>query len=80
MGKINQYIRKTAIFILKSYQTTLSLILPSVCRFYPSCSNYSIAAILRFGIIKGFFLTSKRLLRCHPWCEGGYDPVPNKKV
>lgn len=46
------------------------------CRYYPSCSEYTKQAIKEFGIIQGFLLGLKRLLRCHPFCSGGYDPVP----
>lgn len=78
MGVFNQQIKKLALCSLKLYQCTVSIILPSACRFYPSCSNYSIDAINHYGLIKGSFLTLKRLLRCHPWCKGGYDPIPKK--
>lgn len=46
------------------------------CRFYPSCSNYTYQAIVKYGVFKGSFLGLKRLLRCHPWTKGGPDPVP----
>lgn len=50
------------------------------CRFYPSCSTYALSAIDEYGVLKGIYLSCRRLLRCHPWCEGGYDPVlPNKE-
>lgn len=50
------------------------------CRFEPTCSNYAIIAIERFGVVKGSYLTIKRVLRCNPFCKGGFDPVPEKKV
>ena len=50
------------------------------CRFEPTCSNYAIIAIERFGVVKGSYLTIKRVLRCNPFCRGGFDPVPEKKV
>ncbi|WP_456298572.1 membrane protein insertion efficiency factor YidD [Legionella clemsonensis] len=50
------------------------------CRYYPSCSQYALMAIKHFGVFKGVWLASRRLLRCHPWAAGGYDPIlPNKE-
>lgn len=49
------------------------------CRFYPSCSSYAIEAIQQFGCFRGGYLTLKRILRCHPWGKGGYDPIPETK-
>ncbi|MCL2036014.1 MAG: membrane protein insertion efficiency factor YidD [Oscillospiraceae bacterium] len=66
------------LFILpiRLYQLTLSRILPPMCRFTPSCSQYAITAYERFGVVKGSYLALRRILRCHPFNEGGYDPVP----
>ncbi len=61
---------------IKFYQKWLSPMKPPVCRFIPSCSNYAITAIERHGAMKGGILAMKRLLKCHPFHEGGYDPVP----
>lgn len=58
------------------YRYTLSPLLGPRCRFYPSCSCYAIAAVQNHGIMRGLFLTIKRLLKCHPWHPGGIDPVP----
>ena len=66
---------RVAIFIIKAYQKISFMKAPS-CRFYPSCSNYSIEAIEKYGILKGGWLTVKRISRCHPFHTGGYDPVP----
>ena len=63
---------------IKIYQIVLSPLLGKTCRFNPTCSNYSKLSIEKFGIIKGFYLIIKRLLRCHPWGSSGYDPVPDK--
>lgn len=62
--------------LIKMYQFFLSPWIGQHCRFTPSCSNYAITAITRYGAIKGTWLTIKRLLRCHPFCKGGEDPVP----
>jgi len=64
------------ILLIRIYQNTLSVILPSSCRFTPSCSNYGIEAFKKHGALKGFWLTLKRIGRCHPWGGSGYDPVP----
>lgn len=61
---------------IRVYQLVFSQLIPSSCRFYPSCSAYSREAIERHGVGRGLRLTAHRLLRCHPWCKGGYDPVP----
>ncbi|MGI6328078.1 MAG: membrane protein insertion efficiency factor YidD [Dethiobacteria bacterium] len=58
------------------YQRFISPLLAPRCRFYPSCSQYCFDAVEQYGIIKGLFLGIKRVLRCHPFNEGGYDPVP----
>lgn len=68
------------IFIVKIYQFFISPLFPPSCRFYPSCSNYTIGALERFGVFKGSYLSIKRILKCHPYHPGGYDPVPEKKI
>lgn len=64
--------------IIKLYRMTLSKVLPPSCRFTPSCSEYAIIAVERFGAVKGGYLALKRIIRCNPFSEGGYDPVPEK--
>lgn len=64
--------------ILKGYKYFISPLLGNRCRFYPSCSEYMMTAIQRFGIFKGIALGVKRIGRCHPGCEGGIDHVPQK--
>lgn len=69
------------VFILKIYKKTLSPILTSLfgnaCRFTPTCSQYTIEALEKFGVTKGLKLSYKRILKCHPWGGSGFDPVPN---
>jgi len=60
---------------LKFYRHYISILKPPCCRFYPSCSQYALEAIERYGVLKGMGLTLKRLLKCHPFHPGGYDPV-----
>ena len=67
--------KKIIIFLISLYQR-ISKYTPPVCRFYPTCSQYTKEAIIKYGILKGIWLGIKRILRCHPGCEGGYDPVP----
>ena len=61
---------------IRGYQCTLSRVTPASCRFQPSCSQYTYEAIERYGFFRGVWLGLKRLTRCHPFHEGGYDPVP----
>jgi uncharacterized protein len=68
--------RRILIFLIRVYQWTISPFLGNICRFYPSCSHYSAGAFEKHGVLRGFYLTLKRLLKCHPWHPGGHDPVP----
>lgn len=68
--------RRFALLMIRIYQRTLSRILPPSCRFEPSCSDYGIQAIDRHGLLRGSWMTAKRISRCHPFNPGGYDPVP----
>ena len=61
---------------IRLYQLTISRVLPPSCRFYPSCSHYGYQAVVKYGAIKGGWLTFRRLARCQPFNPGGYDPVP----
>jgi putative membrane protein insertion efficiency factor len=65
------------IMIVRGYRLLLSPWLGSSCRFEPTCSVYALQALARHGATKGSYLTLRRLSRCHPWCVGGYDPVPS---
>jgi len=63
--------------LIRAYQRFISPFLPrNTCRFYPSCSQYGFQAIYKYGAIKGLYLATKRILRCNPFNDGGYDPVP----
>jgi putative membrane protein insertion efficiency factor len=70
--------KKIAIFLIRFYQKAISPLKPPSCRFYPTCSQYGLEAIERFGVLKGGILTIKRISKCHPFHPGGYDPVPEK--
>jgi putative membrane protein insertion efficiency factor len=63
-------------FLIRSYQLLLSPFLGDHCRFTPSCSQYAMEALDKHGALKGSWLAIRRILRCHPFCDGGYDPVP----
>ena len=62
--------------LVRGYQLAISPLLPASCRYYPSCSAYALEALERYGALKGMRLTIGRILRCHPFRPGGYDPVP----
>ena len=70
-------IKQFILFLIKIYQK-ISALTPPRCRFYPTCSEYTKQAIMRFGVLKGGILGIKRIVKCHPMNEGGYDPVPDK--
>ena len=67
--------KKVLLFLINIYQKISSLT-PPRCRFYPTCSEYTKQAIIKYGIIKGGWLGAKRICKCHPLNDGGYDPVP----
>ena len=68
--------KEIALALLRFYKRFISPALPPSCRFTPTCSEYSYEAIQRYGLLKGSWLGLRRLVRCHPWNAGGYDPVP----
>jgi len=68
-------LKKIIILLIRGYQIIISPLLPKSCRFYPTCSQYTILAIEKYGVFKGVFLGSKRILKCHPFHPGGYDPL-----
>ncbi len=69
-------LRALVILPIRLYQYCLSPLLPPSCRFVPTCSAYAIEAITRHGVLRGGWLTLRRLARCHPWGGSGYDPIP----
>lgn len=82
MAKVNQALQKIAIAIplllIKLYQWFISPMLGNNCRFHPSCSKYAVEALKSHGLLIGGWLSSKRILKCHPLHPGGFDPVPEK--
>lgn len=67
------------IYLIKLYKIFISPLLPPACRFTPTCSEYFAQALLKKGLIKGFCMGTYRILRCNPFCEGGYDPVEKEE-
>ncbi|MCG7856355.1 membrane protein insertion efficiency factor YidD [Flavihumibacter sediminis] len=76
MEKLKKILSLPFIGLIRFYQWGISPILGPKCRFTPTCSQYSLDAFRKYGIFKGFWLTIKRIGRCHPWGGSGYDPVP----
>jgi putative membrane protein insertion efficiency factor len=68
------------LLLIRGYQLIISPLLGSNCRFMPTCSEYAMESLRSHGLIKGSFLTIKRIGKCHPWGSHGYDPIPTKKV
>ena len=68
--------KKLLLILIRAYQLGVSPFLGQSCRFYPTCSNYAVEAIVGHGALKGAMLATKRLCKCHPWHPGGVDPVP----
>ena len=69
------FFKSVGIALINVYRRFVSPMLPSACRFTPSCSLYTLQAIEKYGLLKGGFMGARRLVRCHPFSEGGYDPV-----
>jgi uncharacterized protein len=71
--------RNVAVLILRAYRAVISPLYGDVCRYYPSCSSYTLQAIQQHGVVVGSALGLRRIVRCHPWAAGGVDDVPIKK-
>jgi len=76
MRSISAMLRASLLVSIAGYRRLISPLLPPACRFHPTCSQYASEAISRHGVMRGTALAARRLARCHPWCDGGIDPVP----
>lgn len=77
--KAEKIVRRLAIAPIRFYQLAISPHFPASCRYTPTCSQYAVEAVERFGAVQGGWLALKRICRCHPWGGSGYDPVPEKQ-
>ena len=77
---LNKVVTFPLLILIRGYQLIISPLLGSNCRFMPTCSEYAIDSLRSHGLIKGSYLTIKRIGKCHPWGGHGYDPIPTKKV
>lgn len=75
LDKLNRALTNICIYLVEFYRKFISPLKAPTCRFYPTCSQYSLEAFKKYGLIKGMFLTIKRILKCHPFHPGGYDPL-----
>jgi uncharacterized protein len=73
-SRLRSFLTSCLIVAVRSYQICLRPVLPSVCKFYPSCSEYFIQAVQKYGPVRGAVKGVSRICRCHPWQRGGYDP------
>ena len=76
MTKLKSLLVWPLVMAIRAYQLAISPMLGNRCRFYPSCSDYSMEVLQRHGVFRGLWLAVRRIGRCHPWHPGGYDPVP----
>jgi hypothetical protein len=74
--RAERIVRTVASVLITGYQYLISPLFPSSCRYVPSCSQYTKEAIMKYGLFKGSYMGARRILRCHPFHPGGYDPVP----
>lgn len=78
VGKLRRAPRWLGICLVRFYQACISPRFPACCRYVPSCSQYAVEAIERFGLVRGSWLALRRICRCHPFHDGGFDPVPQQ--
>lgn len=75
-----QIARKSVLLLLRGYKWALSPMLPPSCRYVPTCSEYAMEAVERYGAVRGGWMAMMRILRCHPFVKGGYDPVMRRET
>jgi putative membrane protein insertion efficiency factor len=80
MNRASTALRTLFVLPIKLYQKTVSPMMGQRCKYYPSCSEYAVQAISKFGILRGLVLAGWRLLRCNPWSRGGFDPVEDQHL
>ena len=73
---IGRVVQLVLVGLLRAYRFAISPLYGQVCRYHPTCSAYALEAVTRHGALRGTWLAARRVLRCHPWALGGYDPVP----
>lgn len=78
--KVNVLVLKSLLFLIKTYRFLFGFWTKGCCRFYPTCSAYAEEALQRHGVIRGLYFTIRRLVRCHPFHSGGYDPIPKERL
>lgn len=76
-GIVSRAIARIFILLVRGYRLFLSALFPPSCRYYPTCSAYTIEALQKHGLVKGGYLSARRIVSCHPYSDGGYDPVPD---
>ena len=76
MRRLRSVPKRVLLWLIRFYRANLSTLHPACCRFTPTCSQYAMEAVEKYGAAKGGYLALRRILRCHPFHEGGYDPVP----
>jgi uncharacterized protein len=77
---MNQWATRVVLYLLRGYKWALSPLLPPACRYVPTCSDYAVEAVDRYGVLRGGLIALWRVLRCHPFVKGGYDPVVKSGV